>query len=114
MVIGVVGYALIYHVRLYDPGCIALRMYSAYFAIIAIGSVCMLLSNASAEEFSRKLPTFFVYCVHGLILKVIPISAFTPIRAVVCAFGVFCLAMFVAVLMKATLPKVYLTLTGGR
>jgi hypothetical protein len=89
----------------------AVRMYRAYLLIVALFIVAGLCGRITQERIT--LPTFFVFCAHGIVIRYMP-TVRSPHEALILAVFVFVVLLGVGLLLKHTFPRVYAFLTAGR
>lgn len=111
MMVAVCFLVIVLFVLLHQYSNVAVRMYRAYLLIIASFIVAGLCGRIT--QVGITLPTFFVFCAHGVVIRCMPIVR-SPYEALILAGFVFVVLIGVALLLKHTFPRVYAFLTAGR
>ena len=102
---------IVLFVLLHQYSNVAVRMYRAYLLIVASFIVAGLCGRIT--QVGIKLPTFFVFCAHGVVIRCMPIVR-SPYEALILAGFVFVVLIGVALLLKHRFPRIYAFLTAGR
>ena len=104
--------ALLLLVFLHQSSSAMVRMYRAYLTVGISFGVSKLFGQSTRTK-TIVLPTFFVYCAHSIVIKLMPL-AHTPHTALILATSVFVALIGVAILLKRLVPTIYEFLAAGR